>query len=163
MRLFTHAESGQVTYTPLGLDITKHSRYILSTMLYTQKKNTLTGFLLGHVLVVVVPCMRTGGDLHTNLFFVFFATVCFHVSFLALSAQPHQCGDILLILADSNSGDLLLSNDGTKERILQLIYIKNIMPSDPHHTGHKPPRYISEFQPLVFRTFHHLGDSVLPL
>ena len=41
MRLFTHAESGQVTYTPLSLDITKHSRYILSTMLYTQKKNTL--------------------------------------------------------------------------------------------------------------------------
>ena len=39
MRLFTHAESGQVTYTPLSLDITKHSRYILSTMLYTQKKN----------------------------------------------------------------------------------------------------------------------------
>ena len=40
MRLFTHAESGQVTYTPLSLDITKHSRCILSTMLYTQKKNT---------------------------------------------------------------------------------------------------------------------------
>ena len=40
MRLFTHAESGQVTYTPLSLDIAKHSRYILSTMLYTQKKNT---------------------------------------------------------------------------------------------------------------------------
>ncbi len=40
MRLFTHAESGQVTYTPLSLDTAKHSRYILSTMLYTQKKNT---------------------------------------------------------------------------------------------------------------------------
>ena len=40
MRLFTHAESGQVTYTPLSLDIAKHSTYILSTMLYTQKKNT---------------------------------------------------------------------------------------------------------------------------
>ena len=43
MRLFTHAESGQVTYTPLSLDIAKHSRYILSTMLYTQKKNTCGG------------------------------------------------------------------------------------------------------------------------
>ena len=40
MRLFTHAESGQLTYTPLSLDTAKHSRYILSTMLYTQKKNT---------------------------------------------------------------------------------------------------------------------------
>ena len=39
MRLFTHAESGQLTYTPLSLDTAKHSRYILSTMLYTQKKN----------------------------------------------------------------------------------------------------------------------------
>ena len=33
----THAESGQVTNTPLSLDTAKHSRYILSTMLYTQK------------------------------------------------------------------------------------------------------------------------------
>ena len=39
MRLFTHAESGQLTYTPLSLDTAKHSRYILSTILYTQKKN----------------------------------------------------------------------------------------------------------------------------
>ena len=38
MRLFTHAESGQLTYTPLSLDTAKHSRYILSTSLYTKRK-----------------------------------------------------------------------------------------------------------------------------
>ena len=46
MRLFTHAESGQITNTPLSLDTAKHSRYILSTMLYTQNKNHRHKFIM---------------------------------------------------------------------------------------------------------------------
>ena len=47
MRLFTHAESGQLTYTPLSLDTAKHSRYILSTSLYTKRK-TPPPLWMGH-------------------------------------------------------------------------------------------------------------------
>ena len=57
MRLFTHAESGQLTYTPLSLDTAKHSRYILSTSLYTKRKTTPTP--TPTTTTVSAPCMHT--------------------------------------------------------------------------------------------------------
>ena len=46
MRLFTHAESGQLTYTPLSLDTAKHSRYIYSPLVCTPKEKHRHKFIM---------------------------------------------------------------------------------------------------------------------